>query len=142
MTSVVITPPDQLRGIYRDNRIWAAQYVAHRSNDRAIVQLADSTPQAVLQATSRAAKLAGTDGQIIYAVGHGGAGTSSVAGQADFAPNRAFRVTQFLAFYDDKTQAWNGPSIQQMESELREAHALRRRGAPPPCRTCLVWKIY
>jgi len=124
MKTVVITPPDGLGGVYRDNRIWARQYAAHKPNERSVIQLKASSAEAVLKATETAALEVKADGQIIYAVGHGGAGDSGVAGQADFAPKKAFRVSQFLAYYNDRTGTWIGQSITEMEAELREAEAL------------------
>lgn len=126
MSSIVIVPPPGLRGIYLDNRTWAQQYVSAGS-DRGLVELAASTPEAALAATRVATAQAGTTGQIIYAVGHGGAGASAQGGQVDFAPNRAFRVSQFLAYYEDATGTWRGPSIPEMETEARRVAGLRRR---------------
>jgi hypothetical protein len=127
MASVVIVPPPRLGGVYEDNRIWARQYVAADRRNRALIALAHSTASAVLDATRAATAGAGRDGQIIYAVGHGGAGAGAQAGQADFAPRRAFRVSQFLAFYNDQTGSWQGPSIPTIEQELRQIRAIRSR---------------
>ena len=122
--SIVIVPPPRLGGIYEDNRIWARQYVDANSRDRDLIALAASTAQAVVDATRAATTQAGRDGEIIYAVGHGGSGDGDQAGQADFAPRRAFRVTQFLAYYNDQTQTWRGVSIPRIERELREIRGL------------------
>lgn len=137
MSSVVIVPPPRLGGIYEDNRIWAHQYVAADTSNRARIELGESTPSAVLAATRTAIGQAGRSGEIIYAVGHGGAGGSSQSGQADFAPRRAFRVSQFLAFYSDQTGSWVGPSIPTIESELRQIQAVR--SAPARRRQESAW---
>ncbi len=132
MTSVVIVPPDGLGSVYGDNRIWARQYVAASPSDRAVVELTASTPQAVLTATREAIAQAGTSGQIVYAVGHGGAGSAPQAGQVDFAPNRGFRVSQFVVYDNDLTRTWAGDPVAEMEDALHDAEAAprsRRRGA-------------
>jgi hypothetical protein len=126
VTSVVIVPPPGLGSVYGDNRIWAQQYAAASPSDRAVVELAASTPAAVLTATRTAVAQAGTSGQVIYAVGHGGAASAPQAGQVDFAPNRAFRVSQFLVYDNDLTGTWaSHHTVSDMESELRAADALR-----------------
>lgn len=126
MTSVVIVPPPGLGGVYGDNRIWARQYVDASPSDRALVSLAASTPDAVLTATREAAALAGSAGQIVYAVGHGGAGTAPSSGQVDFAPQQGFRVSQFLVYDNDLTATWgsNYP-VSEIERALRSAEVLR-----------------
>jgi hypothetical protein len=126
MTSVVIVPPPGLGSVYGDNRIWAQQYVAASPSDRAVVELSASTPAAVLTATRAAVAQAGTSGQVVYAVGHGGAASAPQAGQVDFAPNRAFRVSQFLVYDNDLTGTWgSNHAIAEMETALSAADALR-----------------
>ena len=126
MATVVIVPPEGSRGIERENRLWAAQYAAVDTRNRRLVSLEANTPEAVLAATQRAITLAGREGEIVYAVGHGGAGGSAQAGQADFAPQARFRVTQFLAYYEDQTGTWNGPSISTMQAEAERIDGLPR----------------
>ena len=126
MTSVVIVPPDGLGSVYGDNRVWARQYVAASPSDRAIVELTASTPEAVLAASRTAATQAGASGQIVYAVGHGGAGSAPQSGQVDFAPNRGFRVSQFMVYDNDLTQTWTGRSVVEIERALHAAEALPR----------------
>lgn len=132
MTSVVIVPPDGLGSVYGDNRIWARQYAAASPSDRAVVELTDITPQAVLTATRDAIAQAGESGEIIYAVGHGGAGSAPQSGQVDFAPNRGFRVSQFVVYDNDLTRTWVGNPVTEIEDALHDAEAVpraRRRGA-------------
>lgn len=126
MTSVVIVPPAGLGSVYGDNRIWARQYVAESSTDRALVELDASTPAAVLSATRTAITQAGSSGQIIYAVGHGGAGSAPQSGQADFAPNRAFRVSQFVVYDDDLTRTWLGAPVAEIEQAQHDVEVLPR----------------
>jgi hypothetical protein len=126
MATVVIVPPEGSRGIERENRLWAAQFAAADPRNRQVVSLAANTPEAVLAATERAVTLAGREGEIVYAVGHGGAGSSAQAGQADFAPQGRFRVTQFLAYFEDQTGTWNGPSISAMQAEAGRIAGLPR----------------
>jgi hypothetical protein len=125
VTSVVIVPPPGLGSVYGDNRIWAQQYLAASPSDRAVVELAASTPQAVVDATRTAVAQAGSTGQVVYAVGHGGAGSAPQSGQADLAPNRAFRVSQFLVYDDDLTGTWTGHPVSEMEEALQAVGALR-----------------
>lgn len=126
MTSVVILPPDGLGSVYGDNRVWARQYVAAGPADRALVELTASTPEAVLTATRQAIAQAGTSGQIIYAVGHGGAGGAPQSGQVDFAPNRGFRVSQFVVYDNDVTRTWAGHAVAEIEDALHDAEAVPR----------------
>jgi hypothetical protein len=123
---VAIVPPPGLGGVYEENRIWAAQYVKASPTMRERIPMKNSSPAEVLRVTRLAVKAAGTTGEIIYAVGHGGAGTGQ-AGQVDFAPHMKFRVSQFLAFYDDQSQKWVGPSIAQMNQDLKEAKRAGRK---------------
>jgi hypothetical protein len=118
MASVVISPPKGLGEIYEDNRAWATQYVSASPRTRFQVQLEACTPEAVLKATRQAVAKATNSGEVIYAVGHGGTGEGSTSGQADFAPQKGFRVSQFLAYYDDATSTWKGKSIHDMQDEL------------------------
>jgi len=120
MKHVIIVPPKGLKGVYRDNRIWASQYVKADPRNRIKVDMKGSSPEETLKATRRAVGLAGTTGEVIYAVGHGGGGSGN-AGQVDFAPKNKFRVSQFLAFYDDKNEEWKGPSIAEMLRDAKEA---------------------
>jgi len=120
MKHVIIVPPKGLKGVYKDNRLWASQYVKADPQNRFKVEMKSSSPEGALQATRRAVALAGTTGEVIYAVGHGGGG-SGHAGQVDFAPLSKFRVSQFLAFYDNKTEEWKGPSIAEMLRDAKEA---------------------
>jgi hypothetical protein len=126
MNHVVIIPPKGLRGVYEENRIWARQYRDANKKERFIVSMKSSTPAAALEATRKAVTLAKPTGEVIYAVGHGGAGVGQ-AGQVDFAPKMAFRVSQFLAFYDNASKKWVGPSIPQMKLDLEAAKKLRGR---------------
>jgi hypothetical protein len=126
MATIVIVPPPRSRGVYLDNRIWARQYVAADTATRSIVELTANTPRAVISATRTALDRAGPSDRIVYATGHGGAGHAPEAGQADLAPARAFRITQFLAYDDDLTGTWPGRPVVEIERD-REA-ALRQRG--------------
>ena len=133
---VVIIPPPRLRGIYDDNRVWARQFVAADPQARAVVEMTGPGADAVVEATERAATLAGAEGWVIYAVGHGGAGGEGhpEAGQADLAPRRGLRVTQFVAYYDAATPwaAATGEAlrpIRQMDEDLRAAQAVAGRRA-------------
>jgi hypothetical protein len=115
---VVIIPPEELGGVYADNREWGRQYAAADPQGRRVVQMSAATAQAAVDATQAAALLASPGGRVIYAVGHGGGSDRDArAGNADFAPNRQLRVTQFVAFYDDSTSAYPR-SVRQMEAEL------------------------
>jgi len=132
---VMIIPPPRLGGIYEDNRIWPAQWQAADPANRRLLPLENATPQAAVAATRIAARAAGTTGNVIYAVRHGGTGGSGheESGSADLAPNRAFRVTQFVAFSIASTTGWTTsagtplPSISQMEQALTGARTRQAR---------------
>jgi hypothetical protein len=117
--NVIIIPPAGLRGIYEDNRIWARQWQATSTTDRAIVEMSAATAAAAVQATRHAVTLAGRNGTVIYAVGHGSGGNAAhpEAGSLDLAPNRQFRVSMFVAFFNVST-SWPGYPVSRMESEL------------------------
>lgn len=116
--NVVIIPPPKLGGVYDDNRIWARQYAAADNKNRSIVEMGHGNlASAAVRASEIAARQAGRDGSVIYAVGHGGVGTQSTSATADLAPKRQLQISQFLAFYDAQT-AWPGKSIRQMETDL------------------------
>ncbi|HET8546537.1 MAG TPA: hypothetical protein VFL57_00960 [Bryobacteraceae bacterium] len=125
---VVIIPPEQLGGIYADNRDWGRQYAAADPQNRRVVQMSDATAQAAVDATRAAAALASPGGRVIYATGHGaGSDRDGHAGNADFAPHRQLRVTQFVAFYDVSTAYPR--SVREMEAALprrRSRGAIRR----------------
>ena len=54
------------------------------------------------------------------------AASAPQAGQVDFAPNRAFRVSQFLVYDNDLTGTWgSNHAISEMETALGAADALR-----------------
>ncbi len=124
---VVIVPAAGSQGVYADNRLWAQQYVASDPQNRRLVELTDDTPEAAVTASQIAAGLAGPDGTVIYAVGHGGGDANRLeAGNADFAPHRRLRVTQFVAFWDVRTRGWDQlPAVSVIEGELNLALALR-----------------
>ncbi|MEZ5399665.1 MAG: hypothetical protein R2729_08335 [Bryobacteraceae bacterium] len=124
---VVLTSPENLGGIYRDNRRWAQQFVDHDPANRNLIEV--STAEEAVTATERAAVMAGSTGRVIYAVGHGAGAdgddaAADVAGSADFAPRLRLRVTQFVVFFEANT-VWPGNPISEIESDLFAAQALR-----------------
>jgi hypothetical protein len=125
---VVLTSPASLGGIYRDNRLWAQQFVDHDPENRSLIEV--STAEEAVTASERAATAAGSSGKVIYAVGHGAGSdedspAGGVAGSADFAPRLRLRVTQFVVFFEANT-TWPGNPITEIESELSAAQAVRR----------------
>lgn len=122
MTNVVVVPPDGLGVVYDQNRRWAMQYQGADPAERAVIEMGGSTPDDVLEATAAAVARAGASGRVIFAVGHGGAGTEPSGGQFDLAPNRAFRVTQFLVYDEDLTHTWHSTySVRHLEQTYLEA---------------------
>jgi hypothetical protein len=127
---VVIVSQARLGGIYRDNRRWATQFVAFDSANRALIELRGrNLAEAAVDATERAARMAGASGRVIYVVGHGGA-SDDQSGIVDLAPRRQLRISQLVAF-DDCTSQDECPDFRAVESTIPR----RRRAQRAWCRT-------
>ena len=123
MDNVVIVAPEGTKGISEDFLIWAEQYVKKDPKQRAMVTIAQVGKDAVVEATQKAAQLAGGNGRVIYAVGHGwGTSSNPQVGNADFGPSGILRVTEYVAFYHP-TSGYSGCQIKKIAEEFDAAKA-------------------
>jgi len=123
MNKVLIVAPEGTKGISGDFRIWARQYVKKDPKQRAMVTIVQVSRDAVVAATQKAAQLAGGNGWVIYAVGHGwGTSGNPQVGNADFGPKGILRVTEYVAFYHP-TSGYSGCQIKKIADEFDSAKA-------------------
>lgn len=124
MNNVVIVAPEGSRGIAGDFRIWSEQYVGKDPKQRALVAMTQENRDAVVEATRKAAQLAGGGGRVIYAVGHGwGTSNKPQVGNADLGPNGILRVTEYVAFYHP-TSGYSGCEIKKIAEDFDKAGAV------------------
>ena len=110
--------PDKRARVRDHSCKWAEQFKKKDPENRDFVKMETGSPEEVISASEEAAKKAGGDGTIIYAVGHGGG--SGENGMADFGPRGDFRVTMYVAFNDIST-SYSGTSLLKMEKDLETA---------------------
>jgi hypothetical protein len=137
--NVVIVAPEGVGGIAGDFRIWTEQYVNKDPKQRKMVTIASVDRDAVVAATQKAARLAGGNGRVIYAVGHGwGTAKRPQVGNADFGPNGILRVTEYVAFYHP-TSSQSGCEMKAIAKDFDAAKAKHQN--PALKRWCAKYKV-
>lgn len=143
MNNVVIVAPEGTKGIAGDFRTWAEQYVRKGPKRRAMVPMTQVSRDAVVEATRKAAQLAGGGGRVIYAVGHGwGTSNKPQVGNADLGPNGILRVTEYVAYYHP-TSGYSGCEIKKIAEDFDKAKAGAGAKGPNPAlaRWCTKYKV-
>jgi hypothetical protein len=137
--NVVIVAPEGVGGIAGDFRRWTDQYVNKDPKQRKMVTIAAIDRDAVVAATQKAARLAGGNGRVIYAVGHGwGTTKRPQVGNADFGPNGILRVTEYVAFYHP-TSSQSGCEMKTIAEDFDVAKAKHKN--PALKRWCAKYKV-
>lgn len=137
--NVVIVAPEGSGGVGEYFRIWAQQYVNKDPKQRVLVSIAAVDRNAVVTATRTAARLAGGNGRVVFAVGHGwGSEETPQAGNADFGPKGILRVTEYVAFYHP-TSSQAGCQIKKIAEDFDAAKAKSRPAALK--RWCANYKV-